>query len=720
MSLLRRVYGRIRRECARAVNRRADSARPTLEVIGAAPSLPPPHRFGFLDRAFVTELIRAFPAHTGLVRQQAQQAVDHRFNLLGSGWITVEHGVRCAGLHGVVYPSAPAVRPDPEGEWLRGRVNDANLERAQAAWRLVDPGYRPMDWQLDFKSGYRWSESTWYGDIRFGHLPGVDVKVPWELARMQHLPTLALASHLARAGVDGFAPAATYAREFRNQALDFIATNPPRFGVNWACAMDVAIRAANLVVARDMLVAAGAGFDEDFERVFRASVVAHARHVAANLEWSPQARGNHYLADVTGLLFIASLLPCDEESDAWMGFAVQELIVELGHQFHEDGSHFEASVCYHRLASEMMLWAFALLVNLPEDKRRALASYRREKLDTTPRLRPAPIAMHPVPGCDRTSPLPAWCWDRLASMADFTATMTKPNGLIAQFGDNDSGRFMPTGSGEQLRAGNDPASAVWSLDHGALVAGIDALLDPGIGRPSAATDPASRLIAGLAGVKGQRTRPAASQSSRVSDLDDDAAWRAADERFRGVPEEQRWTCSFASEPGDLTRDLAVSAFPGMGCYVFRAPGLYLAVRCGEIGLGGLGAHAHCDQLAIELVVDGRECVRDPGSYLYTPFPDRRNAYRSAAAHHVPRTPGREPADLTRGVFDLRGAAEGECLYCGPRGFVGRHAGYGPWVYRIIALENDGVQVRDFAEGGLRIVDPTPADLAFSPGYGWAR
>lgn len=702
------------------IDRKRDHRRPTLSVAGGGSRSPLPLRFGFLDRGLVSQLASQFPAYPGLVSRQAQQAIEHRFNLLGSGWVTVAHGMRCSGIHGVLYPDSRQDKTDRHGAWLAGRINDVNLAAAQSVWRLVEDGYTPIDWQLDFKSGYRWREDTWYRDIRFGSMPGVDVKVPWELARMQHLPTLAMASHFSSAGLAGFRTANSYAREFRNQLLDFIALNPPRFGVNWSSAMEVAIRVANMLVAHDVLVASGADFDDEFERVFQSSVVAHARHVVGNLEWHPQMRGNHYLANIVGLLFAASFLPCDEEVDAWLAFSVQELISEVACQYHEDGSHFEASVCYHRLSSEMVLWAFALLGNLPQDKRRALASYRHEELNTRPKLRPGPIPMYPVSGCDLTSPLPEWCWDRIARMADFTDAMTKPNDLVTQFGDNDSGRFITLGSGEQLRADNEPSSPAWSLDHRALIAGVDALLDPGAGRARAPSDAGSMLIAGLADLAGRRSFPAKSRgsgSTRTPRLDDDAAWREINGRFGKVRSEYRWTCIFPSNTHDLLRDLEISAFSGMGCYLFRAPELYLAVHCGEIGLAGLGAHAHCDQLAIELVVNGKELATDPGTYLYTPFPYWRNVYRSAAAHHVPRTPGREPGDPPRGPFDFRGAAEGECLYFGPCGFIGRHDGYGPWVYRIIALEHDKVLVHDFAEGGLRIVDPTPAALAFSSGYG---
>lgn len=702
------------------LGRLRDSRRPTWTVSGGVTRLPLPHRFAFLGRDFVLQVVSAFPAYSDLVRRQAQQILEHRFNLLGSGWVTVTHGMRCPGIHGVLYPDSRQVTTDRSGAWLAGRINEANQAGAQSVWRLVDDGYRPIDWQLDFKSGYRWREDTWYRDIQFGHVPGADVKVPWELARMQHLPTLGIATHFAKAGLPGFEPTEIYAREFRNQVLDFIATNPPRFGVNWVITMEVAIRIANMLVARDLLIAAGTEFDDDFDLAFRSSVIAHARHIVGNLEWSPQLRGNHYLSNIVGLLFAANFLPCDDEVDAWLAFSVQELISEVAYQFHEDGSNFEASVCYHRFSAEMVLWAFALLASLPHDKRRALTHYRHESLHTTPPLRLGPILTHPISGSNLTSPLPDWCWDRLTKMAEFTEAMTKPNDLVVQFGDNDSGRFITLGSGEQLYADNDPSAPAWSLDHRALIAGIDALNDARTTRSRTAADVGSRLIAGLAGVKARSTLTAKAprgDAVRAPRLDSDAAWRETEERFGNARSESRWTCIFPSDSNNLLRDLRASAFVGIGCYIFSGPNLYLAVRCGEIGLAGLGAHAHCDQLAIELVMNGKELARDPGTYLYTPFPDWRNAYRSAKAHHVPRTPGLEPGNLARGPFDLRGTAEGECLYFGPRGFVGRHKGYGPWVYRIIALENERVLVHDFSNGGLRIVDPTPERLAFSPGYG---
>src|SRR5262249_31551635 len=160
--------------------------------------------------------------------------------------------------------------------------------------------------QLDFKSGFRWSACEWSPDTRIAHLPGVDAKVPWELARMQHLGVLAWAHALAANGGAGAASSEIYRAAFRNQVLDFIATNPPRFGINWRCTMDVAIRAANCVIAYGIFRAFGAEFDAPFSSVFAASLIDHGRHVVNHLEVYPEGRGNHYLGDIAGLVFIAA------------------------------------------------------------------------------------------------------------------------------------------------------------------------------------------------------------------------------------------------------------------------------------------------------------------------------------------------------------------------------------------------------------------------------
>ncbi len=314
----------------------------------------------------------------------------------------------CRGVEGHRYRPRPLADPDSPGAWLDGLVSRPNVSESRRIWQMLDETYTPIDWQRDFKSGWRWSEHTWYGRIRYGHHAGVDIKVPWELARMQHLPQLALAYALARNGAPGFAEPELYGAEFRNEVLDFVATNPPRFGVNWFVAMECAIRAINWIVAHELFQSAGATFDPAFESLLARSLYEHGRHIRANLEWSDTDRGNHYLSDIVGLLLIATALEASPETDRWLQFAVPEFLREAERQFHPEGSSFEASTSYHRLSGELLTLGTAVVLRLP--------AWRAEVMRTM-----APL---------------------LLRVARFSIDVTKPNGAVVQVGDNDSGRVL--------------------------------------------------------------------------------------------------------------------------------------------------------------------------------------------------------------------------------------------------------------------------------------
>ncbi|GDY18818.1 hypothetical protein LBMAG56_01630 [Verrucomicrobiota bacterium] len=597
------------------------------------------------------ELLRPSAA---LIRGLAENFLEHRFDLLGSGWVRVEHGMTCAGVEGHRFPPAARVPSDQSGDWLRGRVTAANFPEAHRVWTLVDRAYRPIDWHLDFKSGYRWPETTWFGHIGYGQAPGVDIKVPWELARMQHLAVLAHAFALARAGEPGGRPAAVYQREFRNEVLDFVATNPPRFGVNWQCAMDVAIRAANWLVAFDLFRAAGAEFDREFEEVFVRSIYEHGAHVRQHLEWSEHFRGNHYLADVAGLLFVAAFLPRSAETDEWLAFAVAELIREFGTQFCEDGGNFEASTNYHRLSAEMVVYGTALVLGLPEGKKQAL----RECAPTRPgpkRSRAsAPLEHFPRPDGAGVSPFPAWYWERLGRVFAFSSALADAHGRVPQFGDNDSGRFLKLLPAVQAKSASAATTAetTWTedvLNHDHLLAALAGLFEP---------PPGARRLAD--------------------------AWRLETAVVRGLA---RWTGSggrsaVARVPTPVVRDPAkpvFQVFPQFGAVVAECGLLRAVIRCGPVGQCGIGGHAHNDPLSFELSVAGQPLVVDPGSYLYTPLPTERNRFRAAAAHSTLAVEGREPNPWgpgKRGLFLLREHAHARIVELTDHAIVMEHNGFG--------------------------------------------
>ena len=713
----RRAIGLVSRFANAAMQRRRDHR-------GSTYGTDAPH--GEIGRLFESVPLEPVRAAAGWIVPASELYRRHAFDVLGSGWQEIAHGMACRGIDGVRYKPAETVAADDAGHWLAGRINPANLAASQRLWRLIEPGYRPIDWQLDVKSGYRWRESQWAADTPIGHLPGVDVKIPWELARMQHLAVLGWAHALATQGERGLQPARLYFAEFRNQILDFIATNPPRFGVNWRCTMDVAIRAANWVIAHDLFRAFGAVFDAPFSAALKSSLIDHGRFIVSHLELYPEGRGNHYLADIAGLCFIAAALPRSAETDAWLAFAVQELQDETTHQFGADGANFEGSTSYHRLSAEMVVFASALILGLSEEKRDAIRNAAPTALRTHParRLRD-----------ERRFPDTAH-FSRIAAMAAFSRDVTKPGGLVAQIGDNDSGRFLKlhpifvTRTPAEARLiyanldGYDGLTedAVYldevSLDHRPLIAAAAALVDnadlAGFAGPGWLD---AAMVAALAG--GQKVAAVAGPRDRVR-----LAGHPA-----GLEPSPSTTIELVAPGGDLRRGLRLSGFPDFGLWLFRSDRLFLAVRCGPLGHGGRGAHDHNDQLAIELTIDGVDWVADPGSYLYTASRAMRNAYRSVQGHCAPRWGEREPGRLDLGDFWLGNEAQARCLQFDETGFIGEHSGFGAPVRRRITIGETSLVIRHSGlptmsgEGYVRCHGRTefmarfPLSVPFSPGYG---
>ena len=697
------------------------------------------------------QYVRQAPVLDVSAWQQLKPIVElycqHRFDLLGSGWCQVRHGMRCQGVEGNRYDSGPPVDPDRQGEWLRGRINRANLRAAKRIWSAIEGPYQPIDWQLDFKSGYRWSQRCWHVATPIGHLPGVDVKVPWELSRMQHLCQMALGSAAARRFERDKSLAVRLEVEFRNQVIDFIACNPPRFGVNWRCPMDVAIRAANWLLAYDMFKAAGMEGNPVFDSIFAESIALHGQHIIENLEWQRMHRGNHYLADITGLLFIAAYLPCSPRTDAWLAFAVRQFVAELSRQFTSDGANFEASTSYHRLSAEMAVFGTAIILALGDGKLAALSSYDHRFIRRSPGLEPSPVPDFPLPGTTSQTPIPPECWDRICRMAEFSRDVTKTDGVVHQVGDNDSGRFFKVwpvvtrSSVAEARSRyrnlahfselND-CDVYWQenyLDHRSTIAAAatlvgrdDLLAFAGVGWPEA--DVINQLVGN--GAKNVAPQTARNVAGTVR-VGDDETWRREINRLSTDRVLSSQHCSIQL-PRGATDDMIPMAYPDFGLFLWRGPRLYLAVRCGPVGQEGNGGHAHNDQLAIELQVDNVDWIVDAGTYLYTSDSALRNAYRSVESHFAPHVePPREPGRIDISLFQLPEAAHAECLYFSRQGFIGAHRGFGPVVTRLVTVSTDAIEICDYAPRSLnlrplvsRIASLPPTVLPFSPGYGVAR
>jgi hypothetical protein len=628
----------------------------------------------------------------------------HRFDLLGSGWTRVHHGIECRGVEGHRYDEPAAHNPP-----IANRINPANRPESSRLASLLEGEYTPIDWQIDFKSGFRWRENCWYTDIAIHtNFPGVDIKVPWELARCQHMPQLALAYGLANAGEPGFRNCIEYQREFRSQVIDFISNNPPRFGVNWSCAMDIGIRVANWLMAYDLFAAAGARFDGAFEAALSRSVYEHGMHIAGNLEWNDAFRSNHYLANLTGLLFAGAYLSPDAKTNGWIHIAAVEMLTEIPDQFTEDGANFEGSTCYHRLSAELVVYFTALLLSV---------LHRRLPLPwqvSATRRSGAPIRW-----INEAHLFPHHITNIVERAAEFTMHATKKDGRVAQIGDNDSGRLfklqpafqvMPV---QQARLRYDnlsnydglPADAdYWlevGLDHRHIVGAIGTLFGredlTDFAGPFALDAATVRMLARERRFQSYRSATEPMRGSTIRIATDDEFTRIED-RLR----QTRDTCiqRYRFSLGEALHSDSTSlfAYPEFGLYFIKARDLYLAIRCGPHGQAGIGGHNHNDQLSVELVANnGHAYALDPGTYLYTASPSRRNEYRSVAAHFAPRASDTEPCSLSQ-LFSLPDTTHATCLYFGSLGFIGTHKGYRYPVYRVVALERDHIEIRDYAAG----------------------
>jgi hypothetical protein len=267
-------------------------------------------------------------------------------------------------------------------------------------WPVLGYGVREfgatVDWLREPSAGVRWP-LDFHADVDLVRGDGSDVRVLWELNRLGHLLTLARA-YAAGGGEE-------LAEEFFAQIESWAVQNPLGRGPNWACAMEVALRAVNLLAAF-RLFRRSAALDEGRLTQMLALFDAHGRHVRRNLEYSYIAAGNHYLSDVAGLLWLGLLLPELGAAEGWREFALKELLRELDRQVFPDGANWEASTGYHRFVAEMFLYSFILC--------------RENGIDVGARA-----------------------WAKVGSMLEYVRAYLRPDGRAPLVGDADGGQLLP-------------------------------------------------------------------------------------------------------------------------------------------------------------------------------------------------------------------------------------------------------------------------------------
>ena len=267
-------------------------------------------------------------------------------------------------------------------------------------WPLLGFGDRDfgneIDWHRDPLSGRIWP-LDYHADIPLWHNDGSDIRVLWELNRLGHFITLGRAYALT--GDEELAG------EFFAQLESWHEQNPVGRGANWSCAMEVALRAMNLLAAWS-LFRRSSQLSEDRLLLLLKIFDQHAAHIRRNLEFSHVATSNHYLSDVAGLLWLAIMLPELSASAEWREWALAELLREMDKQILADGADYEGSTGYHCFVLELFLYSFLL-------------------------CRTNGIAIE-----DKY-------WRKLQLMLEYLRAILRPDGLVPLIGDTDGSQALP-------------------------------------------------------------------------------------------------------------------------------------------------------------------------------------------------------------------------------------------------------------------------------------
>lgn len=592
--------------------------------------------------------------------------MNHQFDLLGSGFVKVNYKLQAKGLCGKRYKDSHMAK---YGE---------KIKKGLCGGGKCTQAYEPMNWFVDYKSGFFFNPKR-YNSLEkchgvIGKMPGVDIKCPWELGRLYHLPQLAV---LAVADVS---LRESIIREFRDEINDFIETNPVGQTVQWTAPMDISIRMVNMLVAYDILSQLDTyGYlDKEFQRYFEEHIGKSLAFVMEHLEYSGRVSANHYLANLSGIIFAASYLPQNTWADSCLVFGVQELIEQVERQFYEEGANMEGSTSYHRLCTEFVLYSVALVYGvLNTTKRNVFLEYDCRKIK---RLKHFEQQKYDA---SREEFFPEWFLDRLCRAGIFTSIVLKNNHEIVQIGDNDSGRLLKLtpviGADVDNMVEND-------LDHRTLLSAMNGIFTNDEFAESGKMFPLEEsLINGLSKHREININPYKIYFDEYGSPDKiDEVYVYAKEKVL-----------FQDNKKNLLDEVRVHYYEEFGIVVIKGSRLFLSMVIDTARNTIYTGHTHNDKLSIEVMIDGKYITRDPGGYIYTAYLKGRDRFRSVTAHNTICVEGYEQNDFD-GIWSMKKRAKAKLLYCTKNRLVAKVT-YGEVdCLRDINITDCKIIVKDFA------------------------
>jgi|FLOH01.1.fsa_nt_gi hypothetical protein len=402
------------------------------------------------------------------------------------------------------------------------------------------PDLNTCDFSVDWRFNHRWRPQYFkkYGFYESRQIP-YDVKFPWELSRLHYLVPVMTSQLCGNVNEASLSWVCELLLRWRQE-------NPLAHSVNWY-PMEASMRVVSLTMLLDCVTLLRRREHSDSISETLQSCAAHllttirehADFIWYNREYS-DVRGNHFTANLVALSLAHQALDANGMADPrWQKYADFWIEKEIIHQFCADGVNFEKSCGYHKLVLELFLLA-------------AIVAERRG------------------------APLSETVRKRLAKAAEFSDSISRPDGIAANFGDSDDAFGLPF-------------LVDRPRNHGPVVALARAFFAAPIG------------------------------NKLFGDEDDLAA------------------LFLVGNSGPLPQQglgVEVSHFSDGGYVIVRnqANDFFFMADVGEVGMSGRGGHGHNDLLSFELFFDGLPVVVDPGCPVYTGDLEKKAWFKGTAAH----------------------------------------------------------------------------------------
>lgn len=432
--------------------------------------------------------------------------------------------------------------------------------------------YIPINWNRDFKTGKEWPSGKIFFDKVYYPEKGSDVKIPWELSRFVHIGNLIHGNY------------EDAAIEFMLQTTDWIVSNPKFTGINWSSELIVSIRVINFIWGIAFF------YDELIKHPIvlhkiLVSIYDHRLYLEKNMAYYPESTDDHYLGNIVALTYISMFMPNLPKSDEWLVFSFQQLCSEMERQVLNDGVSYMMSSGYHRFVTELFASATAYLERIPNERFARILKIKSFSIKPDPYLM-IKNGLKFRFNDKRINLFPNWYYDKLFLMGNVINALTKPNGKIVQFGDNDSARSHKLFSDSEDE----------SINHKSTLFLISSLCQFEIPQENTINNfpfIESQIISSGLNLK------ATKKSQSFYDFKD-----------------------------------KVLLFHQAQFGVFSNEVYYIFMSCSPNGYKGLGGHGHNDKCSFELNLRGHDFFVDAGCPYYTSDVVMRNAYRSVKAHNT--------------------------------------------------------------------------------------